>query len=57
MSLDSHIPIVKKPAVLFTVIFAPEKHRYTNYLKNSSVKLVDEVAGTEIYKQLIDPSP
>ena len=55
--LDSHLPMVKKPAVLFTVIFAPEKHRYTNYLKNNSVKLVDEVAGSEIYMQSINPSP
>jgi len=55
--LDSHIPRVKKPAVLFTVIFAPEKHHYANYLKNSNVKLVDKVAGTEIYQQSIDPSP
>jgi len=55
--LDSHIAIVKRPAVLFTVIFAPEKHRYSNYLKNRNVKLVDEVAGSEIYMQSIDPSP
>ena len=57
MSLDNQIPVVKKPAVLFTVIFAAEKHRYANYLKNKNVKLVNEVAGSEIYMQSIDPSP
>ncbi len=55
--LESQIPVVKKPAVLFTVIFAAEKHRYAKYLKNNSVKLVNEVAGAEIYMQSIDPSP
>jgi hypothetical protein len=54
--LDSTIPIVKKPAVLFTVIFAAEKHRYANYLQNNGVKLVSEVAGSEIYMQSINPS-
>ncbi len=55
--LDSQILTVKKPAVLFTVIFGPEKHRYTNYLKNSGARLVKEVAGTEIFMQTIDPQP
>ena len=53
--LDRHIPIVKKPAVLFTVIFEPDKHRYANYLKNSGAKLVKKVVGTEIFIQSIDP--
>ena len=55
--LDSQILTVKKPAVLFTVIFEPEKNRYTNYLKNSRAKLVKEVAGTEIFMETIDPQP
>ena len=53
--LDSHIPVVRKPAVLFTVIFEPDKHRYANYLKNIGARLVKEVAGTEIFIQSLDP--
>jgi hypothetical protein len=53
--LDRHVPVVTEPAVLFTVIFEPEKNRYANYLKNSGAKLVKEVAGTEIFMQTIEP--
>jgi len=53
--LDRQFPIVKKPTVLFTVIFEPEKSRYANYLKDSRARLVKEVAGTEIFMQTIDP--
>lgn len=53
--LDRQVPTVKKPTVLFTVIFEPEKNRYSGYLKNSGAKLVKEVAGTEIFKQSIEP--
>ena len=55
--LDRQIPRVRKSAVLFTVIFEPDKNRYANYLKNSGARLVKEVAGTEIFIQLIDPGP
>jgi len=55
-SLDSRVPIVRKPAVLFTVVTAPEKKRYINYLNNKEVRFVKEVAGIKIYKQLLEPS-
>ncbi len=55
--LDRQIITVKKPAVIFTVIFEPEKERYANYVKNSGARLVKEVAGTEIFMQTIDPNP
>ena len=55
-SLDSQVPIVRKPAVLFTVVSAPEKKRYIHYLNNKEVRFVKEVAGTRIYKQLLEPT-
>ncbi|MEP7375779.1 MAG: hypothetical protein ABI675_20450 [Chitinophagaceae bacterium] len=53
--LNNNIPAVSKPSILFTVIFDTESDKYANYLSNSGVKLVTEVAGTKIYKQILNP--
>lgn len=53
--LNSHVPKVNKPSVLFAVIFNSESDRFVNYLANTKVKLVKEVDGTKIYMQLLLP--
>ena len=54
-NLNNSIAAVNKPSILFTVIFGFELSRYGNYLRNSDVKLVKEVAGTKIYIQMLNP--
>ena len=54
-NLNNQIPVVSKPSVLFTVLFEAEKEKYMNYLGKKEVKLVKEVAGTRIYRQILEP--